>query len=377
MVVEQKQWSPELGWTIVREGAIQDTAQLVLAFGDKELISDQSRFDELRKDYPNADIVFVSSNGEFLNEKTCEQCIVTSAFYFEKTRVQVIQVNLNEVKDSFDAGMHISASLDKDELCSLMLFSDGTLVNGSHLITGIHFNLSEIVPVTGGLASSRDDQVAVCGLNQVPKAGNIIGIALHGEYLKVGHACKSGWSAFGPERLITQANDNELFEIDDKPIIEVYQQYLDGNIDEEDKKILYPLGIKYADTEDRILRGVINIDTENNKILFGGEMPVDARVRLMKSNKFDLLDSAAAAATGSMSHFDISHPDFAVVISNHARKTILADWSDDEIEAARDVLGKDVPIMGFYSNAEISPMGPLLRGELQNQSLMITTFKEI
>ena len=55
----------------------------------------------------------------------------------------------------------------------------------------------------------------------------------------------------------------------------------------------------------------------------------------------------------------------------------MVEWAEDEIEAARAVLGDDVPTIGFYSNAEISPMGPLLKGELQNQSLMITTFKEI
>lgn len=376
MIVEQKKFTPDQNWISVGQHEVGNSAQLVLVFGPQKLISDPTRFEEIKSDFPEADIVMSSTPFGLMEGQICENEILLTAIQFEKTKVQAVQVNLKDVKDSFDAGMHISAILDKDELCSLLLLTDGTGVNGSHLLTGIHFNLSEIVPVTGGL-TDQDGDLAVSGLNQVPGQGNVIGIALHSEYLKVGHACKTGWKAFGPERFVTHSRDNVVYEMDNLSATEVYDRYL-GEVDNNERHTPeFPIGIKYDNTDDRLVRGIASVDDESQKIVFDGEVPVGSRVRLMKSNKFNLLDAACEAATNALKSFDIQKPDLAFVVNSSSRKRFLKDWATDEVTAAYEVLGEDIPIAGLYSKAEISPFGPLMKGELHNQSLMITTFKEI
>lgn len=377
MLVEQKKWSPETDWISFGDGTIEASAQLVFAFGPKKLIELPKVFDEIKKQYPEADIVMSSSPFGLMGSQIFENEILLTAIHFEKTKVQAVQTNLNQVKDSFDAGMHISASLDKDELCSLLLISDGTGVNGNHLLTGIHFNLSEIVPVTGGLSHLDSSHEAVSGLNQVPTKGNVIGVALHSEYLKVGHACKTGWKPFGPERFVTHSRDNILYEIDNHAATEIFSKYLGEDEPAVTSTPEFPLGIKYEDSEDRLVRGVANIDQEGQKITFAGEIPVGSKVRLMKSNKFNLLDAASEAASIALKNFDIHKPDLAIMVNSLSRKEFLQDWAEDEINTACENLGQEIPMVGLYSRAEISPFGPLMKGELHNQSLMITTFKEI
>jgi hypothetical protein len=70
-------------------------------------------------------------------------------------------------------------------------------------------------------------------------------------------------------------------------------------------------------------------------------------------------------------------PQLAVLISCVGRKLVLQHRIDEEVEAAGDVLGAAVPVTGFYSYGEISPLNPSVKCELHNQTMTITTFTEI
>lgn len=68
----------------------------------------------------------------------------------------------------------------------------------------------------------------------------------------------------------------------------------------------------------------------------------------------------------------------AILISCVGRKLILRDRAYEEIVAAKQVLGEDVIISGFYSYGEISPATDIAMAcELHNQTMTITTFREI
>jgi hypothetical protein len=59
------------------------------------------------------------------------------------------------------------------------------------------------------------------------------------------------------------------------------------------------------------------------------------------------------------------------------RKLILQERTDEEVEAAKKILGSDATITGFYSYGEISPLGSGGYCELHNQTMTITTFTEL
>ena len=70
------------------------------------------------------------------------------------------------------------------------------------------------------------------------------------------------------------------------------------------------------------------------------------------------------------------HPELAILISCVGRKLVLNQRIEEEIEAVRDVFGKQTAITGFYSYGEISPITGIKRSELHNQTMTITTFSE-
>jgi hypothetical protein len=66
----------------------------------------------------------------------------------------------------------------------------------------------------------------------------------------------------------------------------------------------------------------------------------------------------------------------ALLISCVGRKIVLGDRVEEEIEAVREVLGKDVLLFGFYSYGEITPNTKKVGCDLQNQTMTITTLFE-
>jgi len=59
------------------------------------------------------------------------------------------------------------------------------------------------------------------------------------------------------------------------------------------------------------------------------------------------------------------------------RKLVLKQRIEEEVEAVRDILGKQAFLTGFYSYGEISPFAVGAKCALHNQTMTITTFSEI
>ena len=379
MQVEQRKWSENGRWEILSDHQLGIKSQLVFIFGSTDLVQDQQLFDTVRTTYPNAEIVVSSGSGEIMAGKVTLNTLNVTALYFEKTQIKTLEINLEDVKDSFDVGAHISASIEKDGLSNLMIFSNGNQINGSHLLTGLQFNLSEAVPITGGLAGAYDHFSATySGLNHIGTEGKVIGVGFYGDNLKIGYSSRAGWTAFGPERFITKSTNNILFELNEEPIIDFYKKYLDGLFDNMVEAIrIYPLGIKTENGQDRLLRAFLNYNPENGGALFAGDMPEGSKVRMMRSNINSLIDAAGEAATSCTQPFGIEDPDLAICISCVGRQFVLQDWTNEEIDDITSVFGVKIPIAGFYSYGEISPQGLNQKSALHNHTMTITTFKEI
>lgn len=378
MQVEQRKWGKDENWEILSDCQLGDRADLVFVFGSTALVQNQKRFDEIKTLYPKAEIVMSSGSGEIMAGKVDQHTLNVTAIHFEKTQIKTLEINLADVKDSFDAGAHISAQIEKDNLTNLLIFSDGKEINGSHLLTGLQFNLSESVPITGGLAGSYDPFAETyTGLNTIGKTGKVIGIGFYGGHIQIGFASQSGWTPFGPERFITKSTNNILFELNNEPILDFYKKYLEGffvNIDEAIR--MFPLGIKTENGNERIIRSFLAYNPENGGAHFAGDMPEGTKVRLMRSNISALLDSAEEAVKISIAPFKTSLPDLAICVSCTGRQFILQDWIHQEIEAITMGLDNPVPMTGFYSYGEISPQAKNQKSELHNYTITITTFKE-
>jgi len=378
MRTEQLQWTSATGLKTFKDNGLSNSADLVLAFGARPILQDAARFDELRKHYPNAQIVMGSTSGEILDDMVFDDSLVITAVYFDRTQIKAVSINIGAAKDSFDAGVKLAEMLHGEGLCHIFLLSDGLNVNGSELVKGINSALSDHVTCTGGLAGDAADfSKTLVGLNMAPTEKNIVAVGFYGDDLKVGYGSVGGWDNFGAERLVTRSDGNVLYELDGQCALDLYKLYLGERAAElPSSALLFPLGIKFDEDSDTIVRTVLAVDDEKGSMTFAGDIPEGCYVRLMKANFDKLIDGANLAAEHTKVTGGEGSDRLAILISCVGRKLILGQRIDEEVEVVKEVLSKGATISGFYSYGEISPVVESAKCELHNQTMTITTFSE-
>jgi len=187
-----------------------------------------------------------------------------------------------------------------------------------------------------------------------------------------------GWDPFGPERLVTHSDGNVLYELEGRSALALYKEYL-GEYAEglPATGLLFPLAVRMPGAETSLVRTILSIDEQARSLTFAGDVPEGAHARLMKANFDRLIDGAIGAAGSSLRTMrGDSPPELALLISCVGRKMVLKQRVEEEVEGVRDVLGAETVLTGFYSYGEISPVVPLARCELHNQTMTITTLSE-
>ncbi|RYU96373.1 FIST signal transduction protein [Emticicia agri] len=352
-------------------------AQLVLAFGERKLLETHDPYPFLHQEYPSAEIIINSTSGEIYDDSVHDDSIIVTAIEFDKTTVKTTKIDIHNHTESFRAGEAIAHDLKGDDLAAILVISDGGKVNGSKLIEALNIATNHEIPISGGLAgdAGRFEKTLV-GLNEQPIEGRIVGIGLYGKDLKTGHGTMGGWDVFGPEREVTESEYNVLYKIGDKAALDLYKEYL-GKYAKElpGAALLFPLSMRVKPDSEPIVRTILTIDEDKKSMTFAGELPKGAMVRFMKANFDHLIEASSTAAQGSIKNMGKS-PELALLVSCVGRKLVLGQRTEEEVEAARDIFGKETVITGFYSYGEISPLRPDAQCELHNQTMTITTFSE-
>ncbi len=379
MQVEQTQWSQQHGWTPALPGKLGRSADLVLAFGSTACLENTSLLAELRAAYPRALLTGCSTAGEIFGTQVCDDSLVVTAIAFEHTTVAGQLSTVNTALDSYQCGQQLAGSIPHANLSHVFVLSDGLHVNGSKLVTGLTEHLPANVSVTGGLAGDSDrfeKTLLLWNGESQSHAAAIIGF--YGDRLKIGYGSLGGWEAFGPERLVTCAEGNVLYEMDGKSALELYKRYLGEHVDGLPATgLLFPLGLRNEGDKQGVVRTILAINEDEQSMTFAGEVPLGHRVRLMRASNNRLVNGANEAATITDQGLGERQAELAILISCVGRKMVLKQRVEEETEAVQEILGNKATLAGFYSYGEISPFTPGDTCELHNQTMTITAFTEI
>jgi hypothetical protein len=186
-----------------------------------------------------------------------------------------------------------------------------------------------------------------------------------------------GWDRFGPERRVTKSKGNVLFELDGRPALQLYKEYLgDRASGLPATGLLFPLALRAKQTESKsLVRTILAVNETEQSLTFAGDIPEGALAQLMKANFDRLVQGALEAASSTRLSDDDSTATLAVAISCVGRRLVLGERTEEETEATLDVLPKGTQQIGFYSYGEISPYtsGSC---DLHNQTMTLTTLSE-
>ena len=380
MITEQRIYSETNGWVTKSDNRLGKLAQLVFLFGNRELLKQQQPIDFIREAYPDAQIVGCSTSGEIYQEEVFNNQIVSTAVWFEKTKIEIAKEVVHSMEDSFEVGEKLAATLYKEHLVHIMILSEGLNVNGSELTKGLNNQLNDRISVTGGLAGDQNQfSETVIVHNQSGEKNLVMAIGFYGEKLQVGYGSMGGWDSFGVDREVTKSKSNILYELDGQPALELYKHYLGAHAANlPASALLFPLSLRLKNSETPLVRTVLSVNEADGSMVFAGDIPQGEYVRLMKANFERLIEGANNAAEMSKISLRNSDADLGILISCVGRKLVLKQRVEEELEIIREVLGNKTAMTGFYSYGEISPIKPFEQHcELHNQTMTITLFKEI
>lgn len=363
-------WQHTAGGDALRE------AQLALVFGPRAALADPALWGELAERYPAAHRVACSTAGEIAGDTITDAGVVVTALAFARGHVEVAAIQLGDGPDDLALGAMLARRLPAAGLVHVLVLAEGLRLNGSALVAGMAAVLPAHVGLTGGLSGdgARFERTAVC-LDGPSPAEQVVAIGLYGDGVRIGVGSRGGWDPFGPERRITRAVRNVLYELDGEPALDLYKRYLAHHAAALPASgLLFPLTIRQGAGEP-IVRTILGVDEATRSLTFAGDVPEGYRARLMRANLERLVDGASAAARTSLG--DATAPQLAILISCVGRKLVLRQRTEEEIEAVRDVVGADAVLTGFYSYGEIAPFTATTACELHNQTMTVTTISEV
>ncbi len=364
------------GWS---EGALppmDSPRTLAIAFGASNLYEAPGPLQALARAYPQSHLIGCSTAGEIFDTAITDDSLSVAVVRFERTELKTAFATVAASGDSFAAGQSLAAQLAAPNLRGVLVLSDGHYVNGSALVAGLNAGLPNCVVVTGGLAGDGDRFERTWVLQDgEPRTGLVSAAGFYGDHVRIGHGSKGGWDLFGIERRVTRSRDNVLFELDGRPALALYKEYLGERASGlPATALLFPLSLRIgAEDEKLLVRTVLAVDEATQSMTFAGDIPEGALVQLMHANFDRLIEGAGEAAM--MTNAKTTAPLLSIAISCVGRRLVLGERTEEELEATRDVLPPHTRQIGFYSYGEISPYASG-HCDLHNQTMTLTTISE-
>lgn len=375
MLIQEQVWDNDR-W-IAKDDRTLDSGsvQLIFLFGDVSALEDAVHVNHFQSYYPNAYIVGASTAGTIESETVSSHAMVATLIAFDQGWVDVVSMEDLDNATLEERSRKLIEQLPSEKLRHVFVLMDGIKLNGSLLVKGLN-SVNKKLSITGGLAGDQFtfDRTLVLsdGLAQERKA---VAIGFYGDSLHVSVGCESGWEEFGAERIVTRSEGNVVYEIDNKPALKLYEDYLGEFIKDLPKSGLpFPLNIRSKSGDKEVVRVMMGIN-EDKSLFYAGDVPQGSIVRLMKTNVNNLVEGSEQSASSINPYND--KPSLALVVSCSGRRAVLKQMVDEELMVIGEKLGKNTHLCGFYSFGELAPFSDNLQEcKLHNQTMTLTVIYE-
>ncbi len=267
-------------------------------------------------------------------------------------------------ENPIEAGKNLAQQIkseDKENSAILMTFFESIGVNGSAIIQGIRENFKKNFPIIGGMASDNStftktyqyyqDQVLTNSLVAVKISGNF----------SYGIASRHGWEPIGLPAKVTKSEGSVIKEINNCLALDFFKDYFGEKANQLEKPLseicyMYPLGMSIKGKDEFLIRNAF-LSTKEGDIICAGEVPQGSEIRLMIGNPERAISAAKEAAKEVLFKLDKNKPKVVFVFNCIARNKLLGARAKEEILAIQEILGKDIPLIGFYTYGELAPIG--------------------
>jgi len=357
----------------------QINPNILFVFGATRFFSGSNIGIDLKNKFPDAIVIGCSTAGEIFDNAVYEDTLVVTAVHIDNVEVELVSAKVGVAAKSRNAGEEIGKKITKMQANSVFVLAPGSEINGSELVLGLESSIGDNVSLTGGLAGDGMNFSTTYTLgNEQITTDTVFALALKSQKVDFYYASKCGWLAFGSDRRVTKSVANVLYQIDNRPALELYKEYLGEKAkDLPASGLLYPIAVLNENNlkEVEVIRTILNVDEAENSLILAGDVAEGSLIQLMHVKTKNLIEGAGLAADEIYASLNNTLVDdsLAILVSCVGRRMVMADDVDDEVEAVNNGFKGKAILAGFYSYGEICPFDshnkkPLLH----NQTMTIT-----
>jgi hypothetical protein len=317
-----------------------------------------------------------TTGGEISTEAISDDSIVIMAIHSNKIKFATA-LGKNISKNELNAGKQLATNLlnqiPKKLAKTLIMVPDGLAGNGTEIIKGAQSILGEYFEIVGGsLGDKSDFKKTYQYYNGKVYENSVPGLLLGGN-IKTATGIRSGWESIGNKMKVTKSESNIVYELDNEPALDFYEKVL-GPV--RSKKLPgialeYPFGM--IDEKAMIngkemyfqLRAPLSIDKNKKSITFAAAIPEGKYVTITTASRNSIIGGSASASKQAKETFKGKKIDLMLIFDCIGRKLVLGKRTQEEITAVQNTLGKNIPMIGFFTYGEIGPIDKRVK-ELQS-----------
>ncbi len=177
----------------------------------------------------------------------------------------------------------------------------------------------------------------------------------------LGFGFEHGWSPVGPLARVTKADGARVLAVDGIPAIDYYRQFFGADASREVllrsiQRFGFALHLEGEHAGKTLMKLPVRMDFKKGWIeYYPPEDLQGRRVQLIAASRQGLIGGAREAARRALGALKGRKPSLVIAVSCCTRSAWLNSRIDLEMDAAREVFGRSVPIFGFYSGGELLP----------------------
>jgi len=313
-------------------------------------------------DAKNIDVFGATSCGEFINGYQSEGEIAILLLELAKEHYQIVFEDIEN--RSIDEAV---SSLAKTALkqftnpslivCSTGINQKGEFFKGEEMVTPLKQYLGLEKIFFGGMAG--DDWMlngSFVFTNNKETDYGMVALVLNADKINLKGMAVTGWKPLGIKRTVTKSKGNLLYEIDDKPALELYLKYLgkEDKIAENNFNIFEELAIEYPfiverDTNETVLKTPMKVDSKEKALVMDMPMPEGTKFWFTNPPEFDIVEEVIDKAT-QLKQDTNEDADALLVFSCAGRQPVLGPMATQENEGLAEVW--QTPMAGFFTYGE-------------------------
>jgi hypothetical protein len=311
-----------------------------------------------------------TTNGEFIDEET------------EKGTAAILLLNMN--KDHFQIYFEeypernyreISRAIAKkaSEKFSIPAFLIGTshaAADGEEILKGIEDIAGNHVNAYGGAAGDDYSFTETFVFTNGKDSGNaMVCIALDETKVEIKGVATCGWKAVGTEKFVTKSEGNQLYTVENIPVLDITAKYGGlENVTPDNNNLLVEIAANFPlqlqrEKGDPIMQPGLVIDWSDRSYYTSGSVPQGSKVRFSLPPDWDVMEKVVKGVE-ILKETEMPEADALVVFSCAGRILSLGPLMSKELEGVKNVW--NVPMAGMFSNAEL---GRATGGNLEMHNL--------